>query len=475
MPEPMPESMKDKQDPIRRARRWLASLLEPDGGDEGGRAPAGNAAAGDQKPSAPSSGASTNARFAELEKRLARFLATVDRDAKSVTAGALQLVGLATIRERLGDKWERFSDRVHDTAQSVIEQHLSDSDVYSLYKNESYIILFARATEEQGRFKAKVIGDEIAHRLFGETDDAKANANANAITVKTLVYQLDGTLGLEDADDGTLLDRLFAQAHDHFDEQVSPSPPPSSSPAARTGEPADDSPPFKLVYRPIWNVRKAVVSGFLATLWEDKSASADGIPPATKDVDLFILKDVIRGVREIEVGAAKKVLVAPIHLSTLSSPHGRREYFDLCRAVDEKARRYMAFELLLPDDRAVLSRLDSVSLQLRAFARSLMCRVESDFDNFEFFRDNRFFAIGMSLPYSRYKESDIMTRLEKFSVMAERQGVGSYLINVPSLSLMSFAIAAGFDYLSGDPIGSILRAQIGAYKFGIEDLYSTTA
>ena len=467
MPEPMPKPMKDKQDPIRRARRWLASLLEPDGGDEGGRAPAGNAAARDQKPSAPSPGANSNARFAELEKRLARFLATVDRDGKSVTAGALQLVGLATIRERLGDKWKRFSDRIHDTAQSVIERHLSDSDVYSLYKNESYIILFARATEEQGRFKAKVIGDEIAHRLFGETDNAKANA----ITVKTLVYQLDGTIGLEDADDGTLLDRLFAQAHDRFDEHVSPSP----SPAARIEEPGDDSPRFKLVYRPIWNVRKAMVSGFLATLWEDKSEFANDIPPATKDVDFFLLKDVIRGVREIEVGGAKKVLVAPIHLSTLSSPHGRREYFELCRAVDEKARRYMAFELLLPDDRATLSRLDSVSLQLRAFARSLMCRVEFDFDNFEFFRDNRFFAIGMSLPYSRYKESDIMTRLETFSVMAERQGVGSYLINVPSLSLMSFAIAAGFDYLSGDPIGSIQRAQIGAYKFSIEDLYSTTA
>ena len=129
------------------------------------------------------------------------------------------------------------------------------------------IFLFARATEEQGRFKAKVIGDEIAHRLFGETDNAKANA----ITVKTLVYQLDGTIGLEDADDGTLLDRLFAQAHDRFDEHVSPSP----SPAARIEEPGDDSPRFKLVYRPIWNVRKAMVSGFLATLWEDKSERSE--------------------------------------------------------------------------------------------------------------------------------------------------------------------------------------------------------
>ncbi len=457
--------MKDKQDPIRRARRWLAHVLEPD--DEGGRASAGNTAARNQKPSAPSPDAGPNAQFAKLEKRLARFLATVDRDGKPVTAGAIQLVGLATIRKRLGDKWERFSDLVHGTARSVIEQHLTDSDVYSLYKNESYIILFAQATEEQGRFKAKVIGDEISRRLFGGTD------TADAITVKTLVYQLDGTLGLEDADDGTLLDRLFIQAHDHFDEQDEGSP----APTFGKDDGASDSSPFRLVYQPIWNVRKNVVSGFLATLWQDKAAFADGVPPATRDVDLFVLKDVIRGVREIEEGAAKKVFIAPVHLSTLSIPDSRRAYFALCRTVDETARRYMAFELILPDDRTVLSRLDSVSLQLRSFGRSLMCRLELDFNinSFGFFRNNRFIAIGISLPTSRYKESDIMARLETFSAMAERHGVGSYLHNVPSLSLMSFAIASGFGYLSGEPIGSILRAQVGAYRFSIEDLYSTTA
>jgi len=457
--------MTSPQDPIRRARKWLAHLLDPDG-DERAAAPAADTAASVRQTIAPAPSPVSNTQFAELEKRLARFLAAVNRDGEPVTTGAIQLVGLANIRDRLGDKWERFSDRVHATARNVIEQHLSDSDVYSLYKNESYIILFAQATEEQGRFKAKVIGDEIAHRLFG------GNGAADAITVKTLVYQVDGRLGLEDADDGTLLDRLFTQAHDRFEEKIGG----ASAPAMRSeAAPAAASSPFRLVYRPIWNVRKNVVSGFLATLWHDKAAFADGVPPATKDVDLFILKDVIRGVKEIEKGAAKKVFVAPVHLCTLSIPHTRREYFALCRTVDEKARRYMAFELILPDDRTVLSRLDSVSLQLRSFARSLMCRVGLDFDSFGFFQNSRFFAIGISLPSSRYKESDIMARLETFSAKAERHGVGSYLHNVPSLSLMSFAIAAGFDYLSGEPIGSIMRAQVGAYRFSIEDLYSRTA
>ncbi|MFQ5785907.1 MAG: hypothetical protein ACE5H8_13945 [Alphaproteobacteria bacterium] len=458
-------AMKGKQDSIRRARRWLAHILDPDDA-EGTCAPAGKVAAHNHKPPAPSPGTSPNARLAELEKRLARFLATVNRDGKPVTTGAIQLIGLATIRDRLGDKWERFSDRVHGTARSVIEQHLSDSDVYSLYRDESYIILFAQATEEQGRFKAKVIGDEISHRLFGGA------ATADAIAVKTLVYQVDGALGLEDADDGTLLDRLLTQAHDHYDEQTGRSP----SPASRAKAPADaDSSPFKLVYRPIWTVRKNAVTDFVATLGQGKSAFVDGVPPATSDVDLFVLKDVIRGVREIEEGAAKKVFVAPVHLSTLSNSHSRREYFDLCRTVSEKARRYMTFELVIPDDPTVLFRVDNVSLQLRSFTRSLMCRVGLDFNSFEFFENHRFFAIGMSLPSSRYKESDIMARLETFSAMTKRHGVEGYLHNVPSLSLMSFAVAAGFDYLSGEPIGSVTRAQVGAYRFSIEDLYSAMA
>ena len=74
-----------------------------------------------------------------------------------VTSGKLQLIGLEKVKRSLGAKWPEMQALVYQTTEAVIARHLKKGDIHLRHKEDSYIIIFAKATREEGDHTAEKI------------------------------------------------------------------------------------------------------------------------------------------------------------------------------------------------------------------------------------------------------------------------------------------------------------------------------
>lgn len=86
--------------------------------------------------------------------------------------GRLQTIGLDSVREELGPRWEAVADRVRATALGVIRRGLAPNDSVLRDAGGDFVICFAELTGEAAWLKAKAIEQEIRERLIGTEGDS---------------------------------------------------------------------------------------------------------------------------------------------------------------------------------------------------------------------------------------------------------------------------------------------------------------
>ena len=82
----------------------------------------------------------TPEKKAELESLYAQLLTKSD----NVASGQLQFLGLDEIKAKMGDKWGRLQSLVHKTAEEVINEYVTSHDIYFLYKEDRFVIIFTQ-------------------------------------------------------------------------------------------------------------------------------------------------------------------------------------------------------------------------------------------------------------------------------------------------------------------------------------------
>ncbi len=83
-----------------------------------------------------------------------------------VASGKLQFIGLENVKKRLGKRWPGLRRVVYEIVDDIIEKHIDDSDIYFLYEEESYLIIFAQKSLEDGKKTVANIVTEVRERLF---------------------------------------------------------------------------------------------------------------------------------------------------------------------------------------------------------------------------------------------------------------------------------------------------------------------
>ncbi|HNB26492.1 MAG TPA: PAS domain S-box protein [Alphaproteobacteria bacterium] len=138
----------------------------------------------------------------ELEMREAL---NVGKAGDSVVAGKLQLVGLARVRESLGDKWVSVADRAFTVAERTIQRHLRPGDIFRRSKDDGFLVLFANLSATEAQFKADTISREICEKLTGEVPElAEPEVTSFAARVQLDDEALDGDEAIIDAIDRRL-------------------------------------------------------------------------------------------------------------------------------------------------------------------------------------------------------------------------------------------------------------------------------
>ncbi|MEA1674179.1 hypothetical protein [Nitrospirillum sp. BR 11163] len=107
-----------------------------------------------------------------------------------ISAGTVQLLGLESLKERLGSRWASVRDRVHQLTERLLNQSLSPGDVVFPYGPDTYLVVFAQMDERAASLLCARVLHDLQRLLLGDAD-------TGTIVVRTAVRQVTGDLVLK--------------------------------------------------------------------------------------------------------------------------------------------------------------------------------------------------------------------------------------------------------------------------------------
>ncbi len=449
---------------IRRLRRNLADLIDPESGRR------------DQAPAARS------LRYVSAETLRDRLRRQMSPGAKH---GHVNLVSLARIQDRLGAQWPHYAVNADQIARSTIERYLLPSDIYARWKDEGYIVVFSTLDAHEAQIKCMMIGDEIARKLLGE--EATDLADVRGVEVKS-----DGDLrfvplaGFEE-----LVALTINDAHPVPGAGEDGSSAGSGNPSfdimaalahAGGGEPTDRLAELRYSYRPSWDPARGVLAAYLCHpelpeglngRWRSAGAVLGSDHAVVEQLDLAVLDHVIDVLDDVIREKRRLLITAPVSFETLSSAAHRRRYLDrLTSRLTAEQAKLLVIELVSVPDGVLQARLLEIVTPLRANARAVIARLRPDTAEFAQFTGARIAAVGCDISRQSGPELALMQQIARFSRGAAKAGVATYLRGIPSLSLVTAALGAGFAHVDGDAIAAAVDVPRGIVEFNLFDLYN---
>ena len=400
-------------------------------------------------------------------------------------AGRVNFVELSKIREKLGARWAQIADRADEITRKAIERRLTSADMYTRYEELHYVIIFAQLGKEQAQLKCALIAEEIAKRLLGEEVDS------SLLEVKTAVAQLAGDLKFENVPSIETMARRLA-------EQQADTAPSATDAAAlhlarsgpddedawwnnTRGSGADPLAGIEFVYRPMWDVKRNAVTTYLCVpalpgpagrLFVGESELQGLDDDAIHRLDFLVQRRVISDLRKLIAANQRMLLCLPVHFDTLASNARRTEYIALCqRGIPPQGTKQLAFELTGVPAGVPTSRLLDLSAALRRYGRGLLMRTAVDQIQFRPSSECGVLGVGFENDAHGAPESRQIQDMERFAAAAKKTGLVAYVHGVPSISLTTAAIAAGFDFVDGDIVKSVVERPSSAYSFEMSDLF----
>jgi GGDEF domain-containing protein len=145
----------------------------------------------DASPAAPAN--PIHDRIVDDEFRLA--IDTLCQDREGMYQTRLQIISLVEFREAVGDRWSRLADKVMLIAEGVIQSRIGKGNLYARQGQDFFVLVFRACSQEEGRYRALTIAQDLGVRLLGDQFDGLDRPLALAAEV-TLADALTAEGGL---------------------------------------------------------------------------------------------------------------------------------------------------------------------------------------------------------------------------------------------------------------------------------------
>lgn len=401
-------------------------------------------------------------------------LQRVAGEGAELVAGRVNFLDLDKLKEAVGPRWDQMSERVGEVVRRAIERRLTPADMYTQFAGHRYLILFSRLSPEEAQLKCALIGEEISKRLLGES------LPKEAVRVQTAVSRVDGTVGLE-AVPG--VDQMAEALYARVGVAVPASPVGPEPTISRSSASDDPMQAVRLMYRPMWDVKRNVVSTYIyvpaAALRGGGVSIGEGVisrieePGVAFDLDLMIVQKLIDDLAELQETGRQLLLAAPVHFETMATSGRRAAYMRVCQIIPPAQRRYVIFELVDVPSGIPQSRLLEIATMLKRNARSLMLRTSLTDPRLRSLGETGVPVVGVNLAELRLPERQVMKAMDRFCELAQKSGLRTYVHGLRTLSLTTAAVGAGFDYIDGDVVTSVVEAPGGLYHFDTRSLFKS--
>lgn len=372
-----------------------------------------------------------------------------------VDIGCVQMVGLESLREKLGDRWEPVRDRVRTMVDRLFKAILSPNDVYFEHGEETYIVVFARLGEREAQLICGRIIEELHRKLLGDADLA-------AITVRSAVKAANGEILLETTNLAALLSAVAQTIRPSGPRSSDTTDTPVRKPrSAREGNDDDPTALPEVMYRPAWNVARQVLFLYIARPCRARPRQAnvwgyevvDDASDANKllELDLMVMRSAIDTYRELYENRFRFFLSLPIHFESLAGVTRRQEVVRLVSEIPIHLQPFLNYQLEGVPDGVPEGRLREFVNALRPFGRSLTIAAAPHNRDLATYASAGVKGIGITLPIGW--SIDRTGELTSLVTTARRSRLFTLVDGIPDAVIEAVAEGAGVDYLAGDFIG----------------------
>ncbi|HZZ88170.1 MAG TPA: hypothetical protein VFE13_07520 [Caulobacteraceae bacterium] len=393
-------------------------------------------------------------------------------DEDAIAGAHFSLVGLADLREQLGERWPQLAARVHDLAEAVIRRHLSRGDVFDAHGEDGYVILFTQLTEAQAEFKCRVIAREIAAKLLGA--DWAGGQATDGLVFELPVAAMSAPSFEAALDEAIARGRPVISAKSASPPRLAPVPQPDDE-APRAPRPAAHAlvrlprDRTTMNYTPVWDFAIGALLHFRFNGPGRAAANETSILSAAKS-DLASLNQVLFDAGRLTQAGRRLPVICPVHLETLLREGWHAQVAKMLRSAPAPIRKLVTLEVVAAAD----SRPDWVR-SLEGVWGSLpgrpVGRVSPSGPAVPSMSSNLLRHLNLMLPEDFAATKSGIDMLGSFVQQAERVGMTCGVLGLHARAGALAATAAGFRQLSGPAIHADVASLSQAIRFDLKTLY----
>lgn len=407
---------------------------------------------------------------------------------EKLPAGTMQLIGLASIHEELGDSWRERSEQIFRLVEGILRRRLDVTDAFYKVDDENYLILFTRLGRQEAAFKAKVIADEIQKLVIGELPPDRE------VVVSSTVAEVDRKLVLhrvESLQDLVNYVRAAAENAKEDDSVTFFHQGAEADPDLRSGKPIvtgagpdladlDQSlaglfqkksvaaflkecqagfyPAFSIKRRN-FNIYHSIVihmpTGRPASEIDDPFLENPADLPF--QLDRYTLTTGLLGVHRMLTSGRKGIAVMSVNFDTLAQSKLRDVYFARLKEIPAGIAKFLGMAIHNIPAGTPASRVAEVIAYIQPFCATRVLHIPPDFRLIDIYANTGCHTFSTWVPHDEVDIGKRLSILSNFAKRASLHRMESVLAFVSSQDDISTAIAAGFSFIEGDAVAPIVE------------------
>ena len=386
--------------------------------------------------------------------------------------GCVNVIGIEPVQEKLGARWTRMQDHVHERVQKYIARRLASSEYYARISDVQYIISMPGEDAQSAQLRSFRILEEILTTLVGRfaVEQVRIGSVASVEGNYLVTHSVDVSALASAASSNA------SKAEDTREGVVVPFLPPRT----RTIQVGEKELHLQFNFRPVWDLRREAISSFgLQTIVEpgqsqSKDVKTERVPHTDEELTAINIaaaehgRDVLNYLLERQT---RFILHIPCTYETLANTRARARFLELIKKLSPDQRRYVVYELTDLPIGVPQSRISDFAAMLRPFGRGVIAIARPNRSELLTFQGCGLQGLALDLDELQMRENEMFERIGLFRDIGQMAGDQLIAYGVTSRSLAIACWALGLSHMSGPVVAPPVPIPRQIHRFSARDLY----